>query len=174
MEEEVLFSEIQRFRQKWIWVLLIVVAIIGVAPLVASIVMQLSTKTTLGKKQSDIGESVTVTLIFMAILAIVYTLIGSSKLETYIKKEGITVRFYPIQTSFKLYKWEDITKCYVRQYSPIKEFGGWGVRGGMGKSNALNVSGNMGIQLELKDGNKLLIGTNKPEEAEAVLRSYEL
>ena len=170
MEEEILFSEIQRFRQKWIWILLIVVAIIGVAPLVASILMQVCLKTPLGKKPIDIGGTALVTLIFMAFVGTISSLIGSSKLETYIKKEGITVRFYPIQTSFKLYKWEDISTCYVRQYSHIKEFGGWGVRGGMGKSNALNVSGNMGIQLELKNGYKLLIGTCKPEEVMEVLR----
>lgn len=173
MEEEILFSEIQRFRQKWIWVLLIVVAIIGVAPLVVNIVMQVCLKTPLGKKPSDIGEYSIITLIYMAILAVVFGLVASCKLETFINKEGITARFYPIQRSFKLYKWEDITKCYVRQYSPIKEYGGWGVRG-LGKNTALNVSGNMGIQLELKDGNRILIGTNKPEEAEKVLRSYKL
>ena len=170
MENEILFSEIQRYKQKWMSVLLIVLAIIGMTPLVSSIVMQFWIKTPLDKKPIDIGGAALVTLIIMALVGTISSLVGSSKLETYIKKEGITVRFYPIQTNFKLYKWEDISTCYVRQYSPIKEFGGWGVRGGLGKSNALNVSGNMGIQLELKNGYKLLIGTCKPEEVMEVLR----
>ncbi|MBK8703741.1 MAG: hypothetical protein IPN33_08970 [Saprospiraceae bacterium] len=63
-----------------------------------------------------------------------------------------------------------MAKVYVRQYKPIAEFGGWGLRYSMsGKGRALNVSGNMGLQLEFKDGKKLLIGTQKPKEIELVL-----
>ena len=55
-------------------------------------------------------------------------------------------------------------KSYVRQYSPIIEYGGWGLRFGIfGKGTAFNVSGNKGLQLEFINNKKLLIGTNKPD-----------
>jgi hypothetical protein len=38
------------------------------------------------------------------------------------------------------------------------------------KGKAYNVSGNQGIQLVFKDGNSLLIGTQKPNEASAALQ----
>ncbi|MBX2959059.1 MAG: hypothetical protein KF732_03800 [Flavobacteriales bacterium] len=54
---------------------------------------------------------------------------------------------------------------YVRQYSPLTEYGGWGIRLGLfGKGTAYNVSGNKGLQLEFTNNKKLLIGTNKPNE----------
>ena len=39
----------------------------------------------------------------------------------------------------------------------------------MGKGEALNVSGNKGLQLQLEDNRRLLIGTNQPDELNAVL-----
>ena len=38
---------------------------------------------------------------------------------------------------------------------------------------AINVSGDIGIQLELKNGKKLLIGTQKEAEAKSVLQTYQ-
>ncbi|WP_255402249.1 hypothetical protein [Tenacibaculum sp. SG-28] len=36
------------------------------------------------------------------------------------------------------------------------------------------MAGDIGIQLELKDGKKLLIGTQKKKEAEIILEQYKL
>ncbi|MFQ5842819.1 MAG: hypothetical protein ACE5I8_10320, partial [Thermodesulfobacteriota bacterium] len=58
---------------------------------------------------------------------------------------------------------EEITRCEVRTYNSIREFGGggnWYRRGG----KAYNVSGNRGVQLELANGKRLLIGSQRPEE----------
>ncbi|MES2389410.1 MAG: hypothetical protein V4543_15515, partial [Bacteroidota bacterium] len=61
-------------------------------------------------------------------------------------------------------------KAYIRTYSPMGEYGGWGIRYGINKGWLYNVSGNMGLQLELLDGKKVLIGTRKPDEIIAALR----
>ena len=39
----------------------------------------------------------------------------------------------------------------------------------MGKGKAFNIKGNMGLQLQFKDGKKLLIGTQKEEEIKQFL-----
>ena len=52
----------------------------------------------------------------------------------------------------------------MRQYRPILDYGGWGIRWGPGKGWAYNVSGNRGVQLELLDGKQLLIGSQNPEK----------
>ncbi|NQX76517.1 MAG: hypothetical protein HRT75_02160 [Gilvibacter sp.] len=70
--------------------------------------------------------------------------------------------------------WDEIESLYVREYSPIGEYGGWGYRLSFSKSTgrAYNVSGNLGIQIELKNGKRVLVGTRKKEEAEAVINYY--
>ena len=92
------------------------------------------------------------------------------KLETRITDTGISVRFYPLQLKFRHYNWEDIELAYIRNYSPLAEYGGWGIRYSLsGQGKALNVSGRTGLQLVFKDGRKLLIGTSKPEDLTQVL-----
>ena len=57
---------------------------------------------------------------------------------------------------------------YTRTYSPMREYGGWGIR--FGKSGkAYNIKGDEGLQLVFKNGKRLLIGSQKSQElAQAV------
>ena len=55
-------------------------------------------------------------------------------------------------------------------YSPLREYGGWGIRYGW-NGKAYNVSGNQGIQLELSEGRRVLIGTQNPPQFLAALQS---
>lgn len=101
-------------------------------------------------------------------IGLLYVLLLSIRLTTRISSEGIFVKLFPFHLTFRYYPWKMISKTEVRQYSPIKEFGGWGYRWGFG-GTAMNISGNMGLQLELTDGKKLLIGTQRPDDLRAVL-----
>jgi len=95
------------------------------------------------------------------------------RLTTVIDENGVHIRFFPFHRSTKHFSWYDIDKCYTRKYSPISEFGGWGLRivpGG--KDKAYNIKGNQGIQIELKNGKRILIGTQKPEQAEKIIKKY--
>lgn len=97
----------------------------------------------------------------------------SLKLETIVDDKGISVRFLPIYRSYRIYQWSDISKAYVREYSPIMEYGGWGFRSSLkGNGKAWNVSGSSGLHIELNNGQMFLIGTQKPEELSAVLMQY--
>lgn len=55
----------------------------------------------------------------------------SFKLQTVIKTDGIYVRFFPIHIAFRKYSWDKLSKVYVRTYSPLAEYGGWGLRLGL-------------------------------------------
>lgn len=72
---------------------------------------------------------------------------------------------------YKKISWDRISKAFVRQYNPITEYGGWGLRLGLlGKGKAFNVSGNKGLQLVYDNGKRFLLGTQRPEEVERVLK----
>jgi hypothetical protein len=157
MENEILFKESQRFKQWWIWLILI-----GVNGLfVVGIIMQVFLEQQFGNNPM----SNTALIILTGVFLLFTILMLRFKLETIIKQDGIYVRFFPFHIQFKHYKWDDLTKVYVRHYSPLKEYGGWGIRIGLsGKGTAFNISGNKGLQLEMVNNKKLLIGTNKPEQ----------
>jgi len=151
MNNEVLFTERQRFSQWWLWFILLGVNgffLYGVYTQV--IVGQAFGERPMGNVGLLIvtGLTIFLTLFFV-----------NMRLETVIKKDGIDIRFFPFHFKFKHFSWDSLTKSFVRQYSPSKEYGGWGLRG-----TAYNVSGDKGLQLEFTDKKKLLIGTNKPDE----------
>lgn len=156
------FSETQKFRQWWLWFLF--AGIKGVMGFF--IVTQVLFGTPFGSSVVD-NVLLLIGFLFMLVLSLLFFIM---KLETRITDTGIAVRFYPIQLKFRNYKWEDIDQMYVREYAPLSEYGGWGIRYSLvGKGRAFNVSGRMGLQLVFKDGKKLLIGTNKPEDLIQVL-----
>jgi len=151
------FKEEQAFRQWWI-LLILGIALIGTSfPLFRSY------------KNSDLSIS---GFIGFGLVVLVLILFWTLRLHTKIDSTGIKTSFEPLNFFRKKFKWNEISKCYVRKYAPIREYGGWGIRGS-GKSKAYNVSGNIGIQIITKDQKKFLIGTNKPEEAKRVLKRYQ-
>nr|WP_294870247.1 DUF6141 family protein [uncultured Pedobacter sp.] len=163
---ETLFSEKQRFGQKWIWAILIGANLIFFYGVFYQVFQ---------RKSFDDNSMSNMQLLIASGLMLLFTLaVLTLKLETYIKKDGIYVRFFPFHLTLKKYSWDNIQRFSVRQYDPITEYGGWGFRFGfLTKGMAFNVSGNKGIQLVLKNGSRLLIGTNKPDEASETLKKLE-
>jgi hypothetical protein len=69
--------------------------------------------------------------------------------------------------------WSDIDQIYVREYSPLAEYGGWGIRYSR-NGRAYNVRGNKGIQISKKNGKRILLGTQHPDEVAIALRKHPL
>lgn len=156
-----IFKEEQRFTQLWLIILLVISIII---PLI--IILKEADKMTLG----EFLMSSSVILLAPAIIFIF-------KLTTRIDEKGIHYKFFPFHLKYRCIVWTDIKDAYVRAYQPISEYGGWGLKGGRlwneSKGIAINVSGDIGIQLVLKNGKKILIGTQKKEHAKSTLENYK-
>lgn len=161
----VLFEEKQRFRQWWIWLLF---AFLNINSWIA-IYFQIILKTPYGNNpMSNNG------LIIVAIVMLLFSIFFfCMNLQTKITAESISVKFFPFHRNFKTYKFEEIKHCHVRKYSPISEYGGWGLRG-LSDNIAFNVSGNYGLQIELKNGKKILIGTRKSEPLKKIIEQIGL
>jgi hypothetical protein len=156
-------KEYQKLTQWWVKLLLIIPV------LVLAVVLMLASLEEPMIEFTD-SEFVTMIVCFLIMLLVAY-LILKVELRTEISQEGIHLRFIPFHGKSRIYKWSEIENIAIRKYKPISEYGGWGIRFSLsGKGRAFNVLGNMGIQLEFKDGKKLLIGTQKPEKVESVLR----
>jgi hypothetical protein len=159
MKEEVLFSERQRFDQWWLWLIMVAAGALSGFGLV----QQLTDENT---NNGDLSTSLLVGCVAVLLPSALLLLI---RLDTVIKQDGLYVRFFPLHLRFKHFSWASIGQIQVRQYSPLAEYGGWGIRFGMNAGKAYNISGNQGIQLLLNNGSKLLIGTKRPEEVKQVL-----
>lgn len=158
-----IFEETQRFTQWWLWTLmLIILATVVYVPLAEFVN---------GDDTSSIGMNKGLWIGLAAVtLAILFLL--SCKLQTRIDEKGVTYRFFPFQRKERDISWLDIENINVRTYKPIAEYGGWGYRLGR-KGKALNVRGNQGIQITFKNGDSLLLGTQKPTDAAMVIKHYK-
>lgn len=94
-------------------------------------------------------------------------------LKTSATEKGVYYRYIPFQFKTHEITWDKVDSAYVREYSPVHEYGGWGFRGSRKYGNAINLNGDMGLQLVFKNGKRLLIGTQKPEEFKGFLISLQ-
>ena len=163
MKNTPIFKERQGFRQIWLWLLLAGINVLSIYKIIRQTAESQQNNSNL-LNSSDL-------FIEFGVILLVTLLIAIIRLETQIKQDGIYVRFFPFHLSFKKYAWDKISKSFVKQYNPIRDYGGWGLRLGLfGKGRAFNISGNRGIQLIFTNGKRLLIGTNKPDKAKEALR----
>lgn len=148
------FTETQKFRQWWLWLFMIAV-----------------TALELYRLPQHIMEHKALVFTKFGIVIAVALLLYAVRLTTRIDGTGIHYAFFPFHWSEKHIDWADVAEAYVRQYSPLGEYGGWGIRYSFGNGKAYNIAGNKGLQVVLKSGKKILIGTQKQDELNAALQS---
>jgi len=91
-------------------------------------------------------------------------------LKTKYNDHGITYRYVPIQFHHHSINWNEVDTAYVRSYRWFREYGGRGIRLSFKNGKCINAKGDEGLQLILKDGDKFLIGTERPEELKAFIK----
>ncbi len=93
-------------------------------------------------------------------------------MTTEVTPSDLRVWFGWIPTYRRFVPIESVRSVDVVSYRPIADYGFWGIRSGRDGERALIARGNRGVRIELKDGSKLLIGSQRPELlAEAIDRS---
>jgi hypothetical protein len=65
--------------------------------------------------------------------------------------------------------WQEIESLESVTYSPFREFGGWGLRGGRNK-RAWTARGNQSVVLHLRDGRRIYLGSDHPNRLESRIR----
>lgn len=91
-------------------------------------------------------------------------------LQVTVTRQEITVRFGIIGSKVLKLKTEEIENVELAEYSPMADFGGYGIRRGKGMW-AYYMRGNKGIKLTTTNGQKYIIGSDKPEELYAVTQA---
>ncbi len=155
-KERVIFHEVQRFRQVWLWAFLTTILLLAIY----AVILQLAWGKPFGNNPApDIILTAIVAIFGVAFPVFFYLM----KLTTEVRSDGLYFRFFPLHRFFHRIPWEDIKEYEVRTYSALRDYGGWGIRYGR-EGKAYNVSGNAGVHLELHNGDMIMIGSQRPEE----------
>ena len=147
----ILFEEQQRFKQFWLWAM-----ILGAASVFwAGFIYQVILGGQFGNRPvSDVQLAVLFALMGIGMPLFFYQM----KLTTMVGPGVITVRLWPFHVkpvTIPLHLVRDFEKVI---YSPIGDYGGWGIRWGL-KGKAYNMSGNEGVKLYFYNRKPLLIGS---------------
>ena len=103
------------------------------------------------------------------VVVIVASLISLSHLDVDVADDGVRIAFRYLWPTRRI-RFEDIVGLQVRRYRPLLEYGGWGVR--LGPAGwAYSTGGDEGVQLRLRRGIPVLIGSNSPRALEAAIRA---
>lgn len=149
-----IFSETQWFGRRWWWLLLL---LLGAAGWIGYSSPQYNLKSRL--------------VLALPGLLVVLLVLGLSllRLEVRLDTDGVHYRYFPLLRRWRHWPWGEFKQVFARAYSPIGDYGGWGLRGLAG-NKAYNVWGSEGLQLVFKSGDRLLLGTQQPAELREALR----
>lgn len=166
---EVLFVERQQFRQPWLWMLLGGVALLQIGIFTWAIIQQIVLGHPWGNHPTSDAGLIGIAALVLPISILLPLLFYYSGLTTTVRRDGVTLRFTPFHRREMPVNLRDSVRFEARTYNPIREYGGWGIRMGY-KRRAYNVMGNRGVQIEYKDGSRLMIGSQRAEELEQAIR----
>ena len=154
---ELKFEEKQKFTQWWLWTLLLVITLIPVYGIYKQII--------LGEQFGDNPLPNFGLILFLILMLAFVIFFWKIELRMIIDKEAIRIKFFPFTN--KEVKWEEIAQAKIVNYGFV---GGWGIRLGTKYGTVYNVNGKIGLALELKNGKKLCIGTQREEELSKIIK----
>ncbi len=155
-----IFREAQQSKPLWVWAVVLPGSIAPGILLLGLLIRQLHAGVPIGTRpMSNFGLAVTTFAVLLLGAALLW-LIAKWQLVVEVLPDGLFVHMRPFYR--RTIAWADIESAQARTYRPLAEYGGWGMRGTR-KNRALNLSGNRGVQLVLKGGDRLLLGSQDPE-----------
>jgi len=147
------FEEEQKFRQLWLWGI-----ILGLPILLTIFVLSEH----FGDHPMPIDELIFPLLFAWASVLLFWIL----SLRTKIDRDGVIIQFFPIRK--RRISWGEVASADVLDYGFV---GGFGIRMWTKYGTVYNISGQMGLALQLTNGKKVCIGTQRAEELEKFIDS---
>ena len=157
------FTETQKFNKWWMYLLFSSPFLIVT---ISFLLVQLNII------EPTNGEKSPPEILIILVFCILFLIWGITiRLKTTINENGIYANFLGIPFCNKQFTWDEIQSIKVIEYSPLMDYGGWGIRMGF-NGWCYNVSGKIGIKFTRTNGKPFLIGTQQKEEAEKIINLY--
>ena len=153
---KVIFQETQRFRQIWIWTLLL--GITGVS-LGSLFFFERDVPLNIGNLAFPVGMLLLLISLFLGLT-----------LATRITENSLSYRYFPF-TRWRTFRFEEIEALDLVEYNGLWEYGGWGIKWN-GDTWSYTTGGKWGIIVKTTN-KKFLLGTQKPEEVRQVIDRFK-
>lgn len=162
------FEERQRFRQPWLWAIVLLAVLPALGVFGYGAFRQLVQHQPFGNHPVPDARLAWTGAIVVGLNLLLLWLLYRMELDVRVEPDALHVRFWPFIR--RRLPYPDIRSAEARAYSPLGEYGGWGIRYGRA-GKAYNVSGSQGVQLALRSGERLLLGSQRADELAAAIRA---
>jgi hypothetical protein len=158
------FEEKQSLKLWWIYILLAINAV----AITSIIIFDKG-----GMNFQDLRKMYFLPFLAIALPFVIIFLIQKNKLTLHITVDGINYKYFPFNSRNTIFHWINIDKVYINKYDALGDYGGWGIRYRLwfkfrDKAFLLNDK-SRGLQIEFKNGKRLLFSSNKVDELELFL-----
>lgn len=109
--------------------------------------------------------STTGLFVLLGLLILFMIGLANLRMKTKINKKGIKFQFTPF--IYHKVKFKEIDNVEVVDFGYV---GGWGIHTSPKYGTVYSIKGHTGLAIELKNGEKFCIGTQRAEEIEAILK----
>lgn len=151
-----LFKERQRLRQWWAVALVVAMLLFALYGLIGQIM--------LGRPMGDNPADDATTLGISLLMMILSLLILTIRLDTMVDAGGLHIRFWPfMQRHIAL---DEVAETEITAYRGV----GTGIRLGSKHGTVYNLAGGEGVQLRLRSGEPVFIGSRHPRQLEEAIR----
>lgn len=174
MTEKTFFKEEQKFNPLFVLIIMFlpwctINIIFGIG-----LYQQLLHEKPWGDEPMSDEALILVTLGMNLLIAGISFLMLKTRMIMEIRESGIFYRYMPFLWREHRISREEIERFEVRQYKPMREYGGWGFRQRSRRIRnagiAYNIRGNIGLQLYMRSGKKILFGTQRKEAIDFAMR----
>ncbi|MCC9137963.1 DUF6141 family protein [Pontibacter silvestris] len=162
MAETVLFQEKQRFRQLGLWTVVLAFAAIFWVGFVYQVLLS-------GTYGNNPVSDVELSVVFAVVGVYLPLFFYKMNLTTEVLPGMLQVYFSPFHLNPVRVPLRLVRTYEKVVYSPIGDYGGWGIRWGR-KGKAYNMSGNEGVELLFYNKKPLLIGSQRAHELYQAIR----
>ena len=111
MESRIVYKEQQRFRQWWLWAIILGLTIFWLSLILIS------------------RELIVVLLALILDLGLI-VFMYSLKLDTEVTHTGVRIKFWPFHRRWLLFEFSTFKSAQEVKYRPLADYGGWGIRYG--------------------------------------------
>ncbi len=165
------YKEIQKFDSIWLKLILVVGLFVPLGFLFYGAYQQLIKGIPFGDNPASDGILIMTIVLLLVFSVVMYFIFFRAQMITEVYDEKITVKFFPLIWTERVYKKEDIESFKVEKYNSLLRFGGWGLRYRSTKEMAINTSGNMGVLLLMKNGKKIMLGSKDTDNFSQALET---
>ena len=104
-------------------------------------------------------------ILILLLLPIVITLLlFLIKLSVIIDRNYLMLRMFPFHWKYKKIKLDEIKNATTKEYNKDRSFHGWGLGISCSKKyKSYTVKGYKGVEISMQDGQRIFIGTQRPE-----------